>query len=69
MLDIYTEFDDCCFECASFILDSEEVQTSYVEHIKNHNDPRDHIFYYASVVLGKTDAVSNDIMEYDKWTS
>lgn len=69
MLDIYTEFDDYCLECASFILDSEEVQTSYIEHIKSHNDPRDHIFYQASVVLGKTNTISNDIIEYDKWTN
>ena len=69
MLDIYTEFDAACMECASFIFDSEEIQTSYIEHIKSHKDPRDHVFYYASVVLGKTDTISNDIMEYDKWTS
>jgi hypothetical protein len=69
MINIFTEFDAACMECANFIFDSEEIQTSYIEHIKSHNDPRDHIFYYASVVLGKTDTISNDIMEYDKWTS
>lgn len=69
MINTFTEFDAACMECAGFIFDSEEIQTSYLEHIKSNNDPKDHIFYYASVVLGKKDTISNGIMEYDKWIS
>ena len=69
MLDHYNEFDNCCLECASFILDSGDIQVSYKEHIKNHNDPRNHIFYCANLVLGKMDVLQKDIMDYEKWTS
>ena len=64
MLNVYNEFDNSCMECARYILDSQSEQESYMEFIQDGNDPRDHILYHASIVLGKADEFQDDINEY-----
>lgn len=56
-------------ECAYFVFDSEWVQDGYQRHIKNGEDPREHIFYNAAVILDKTENFQNDIEEYLKTTT
>jgi hypothetical protein len=54
-------------ECARYILDSDSEQISYQHYIEDGNDPRDHILYLASVVLGEeNEEFQNDIREYEK---
>lgn len=51
-------------ECARYIFDSDCEQVSYQEYIQDDNDPREHIMYYAAVILGKTEDFQIDIHEY-----
>lgn len=53
-------------ECARYIIDSQTEQESYMEFIKDGNDPRDHILYHASVVLGDTTDFNSDIEKYER---
>ena len=61
-----TEFDSAAMECARYIFDSETEQDSYLEYVRDGNDPRDHILYCAAVVLGETEDFQPDIDEYLK---
>ena len=61
---------DASIECARYIMDSDCEQVSYQQYIEDGNDPRDHILYLASVVLGEeNEEFQNDIREYDKTTN
>ena len=59
-------YPSAALECARYILDSQSEQESYQEFIQDGNDPRDHILYYAAVVLNETDDFQIDIDEYLK---
>jgi len=61
---MYTQFDSSAMECARYIFDSETEQLSYEEYIVDGNDPRDHILYHATVVLGEIEDFQIDIDEY-----
>lgn len=67
------KFLESARECASYIFDSEKEQKSYQEFIQEGHDPREHILYHASLVLGKEDEFNIDIIEYqqieDQWTN
>lgn len=63
---MYTEFDGAAIECARYIFDSDCEQVSYQEYVQDGNDPRDHILYFAAVVLGETEDFQPDIDEYLK---
>lgn len=56
-------------ECARYIFDSEWEQTGYQEYIQDGNDPRDHILYYAAIVLGNEKEFQTDIREFIKSTN
>lgn len=55
---------DASMECARYIFDSDCEQISYQEYVKDGNDPRDHILYYAAMVLNETEDFQPDIDEY-----
>jgi hypothetical protein len=56
---------DASIECARYIFDGDCEQVSYQEHVQEGNDPRDHIFYLAAIVLGEElEEFQNDIQEY-----
>lgn len=57
---------DASMECARYIFDSQTEQESYLEYVRDGNDPRDHILYYAAMVLGATEDFQPDIDEYLK---
>jgi hypothetical protein len=59
-------YTDAAMECARYIFDSDSEQISYQEFIQDGSDPRDHILYYAAIVLGKADEFKTDIEEYEK---
>ena len=56
--------EDAAFECARYILDSQWEQDGYRDFVEEGNDPREHIFYYAAVILGIVDQLQDDIDEY-----
>ena len=61
---------DASIECARYIMDSDCEQVSYQQYIEDGNDPRDHILYLASIVLGEeNEEFQNDIREYDQTTN
>lgn len=55
---------DASVECAIYIMDSDCEQVSYRKYVQDGNDPRDHIFYLAAIVLDKTDDFQSDINTY-----
>jgi hypothetical protein len=56
---------DASIECARYIMDSDCEQVSYQQYIEDGNDPRDHILYLASIVLGEeNEEFQNDINEF-----
>lgn len=55
---------DASMECARYIFDSQTEQESYLEYIRDGNDPRDHILYCEAMVLGETEDFQPDIDEY-----
>jgi hypothetical protein len=55
---------DASIECARYIFDGDCEQVSYQEHVQEGNDPRDHIFYLAAIVLDETDDFQSDINTY-----
>lgn len=55
---------DAAFECARYILDSQWEQDSYRSFVEEGNDPRDHIFYHAAVVLDIVNQLQDDIDEF-----
>jgi hypothetical protein len=57
-------YPSAALECARYIFDSQSEQESYQEFIQDGNDPRDHILYYAAVVLNETDDFQPDIDDY-----
>lgn len=57
---------DASIECARYIFDSDCEQVSYQEYVQDGNDPRDHILYFAAMVLDETDDFQPDIDEYLK---
>ena len=60
-------FKTSAIECAQYIFDSDCEQISYQEFIEDGNDPRHHILYHASVVLGKDqEEFNNDVNIYLK---
>jgi len=67
------DFLESARECASYIFDSGNEQTSYQHHIQEGNDPTEHIMYHAAIILGKDDQFNNDIQVYEEfqneWTS
>lgn len=63
---MYTQFDSAAIECARYIFDSDCEQVSYQEYIQDGNDPRDHILYFAAVVLNETEDFQPDIDTYLK---
>lgn len=60
------DYHSAAEECARYILDSQSEQESYMEFIRDQNDPRNHILYHAAVVLGETKEFQTDINEYDQ---
>lgn len=58
--------DEASYECARYILDSEWEQNNYRSFVEEGNDPRDHIFYCAAVILDIVDQLQDDIDEYIK---
>ena len=64
MLTILDQYKVSSEECARYIFDSDCEQVSYQEFIQDGNDPRDHILYYAAVVLGEDINFKEDIDEY-----
>lgn len=63
------DYHSAAEECATYVFESESEQISYEEYIQSGGDPRDHIIYHASIVLGKTQEFQKDIEEYDKTTN
>lgn len=57
-------YKSAAMECARYIFDSDDEQISYQEYIQDGNDPRDHILYYAALVLGEIEDFQIDIDEY-----
>jgi len=47
------DYKSAATECARYIYDSDSEQISYQEYIESGNDPRDHILYHASIILGE----------------
>jgi hypothetical protein len=47
------DYKSAAEECARYIYDSDSEQISYQEYIESGNDPRDHILYHASIILGE----------------
>lgn len=60
------DYTTAAIECARYIIDSQSEQESYEEFIKDGNDPREHILYYAAVVLNLTEKFEVDIKQYTK---
>jgi hypothetical protein len=58
--------DEASYECARYILDSELEQIDYRDFVEEGNDPRDHIFYSAAVILEIVDQLQDDIDKYLK---
>ena len=50
---------------AQYILDSDAERDNYEEYIAEGQDPRDHVYYSAAVVLGCTDEFDEDIEKYE----
>jgi hypothetical protein len=63
---IELNYIDAATECARYIFDCDSEQISYQEFIQDGSDPRDHILYYAAIVLGQADEFKTDIEEYEK---
>lgn len=63
------DYHSAAEECATYVFESESEQISYEEYIQSGGDPRDHIIYHASIVLGKIQEFQKDIEEYDKTTN
>lgn len=51
---------------AQYILDSDCERDSYQEYIEEGNDPREHVYYSASVVMGCASEFDQDIEDYLK---
>ena len=51
-------------QVAQYVWDSDCEKEGYQEHIKNGNNPEDHILYSAAVVLGLTYEFKKDIERY-----
>lgn len=51
---------------AQYILDSDCERDSYQEHIEGGNDPREHVYYSAGVVMELDYEFSEDIDNYLK---
>lgn len=58
--------NESALECARYILDSQWEQDGYRSFVEEGNDPRDHIFYCAAVVLDIVDQLQDDIDEFLK---
>lgn len=52
-------------EVARYILDGDAERENYEESIEEGNDPRDHVYYKASVVIGSDDEFADDIEKYE----
>jgi hypothetical protein len=65
-MDINLDYETAAMECARYIFDSDCEQASYQNYVEEGNDPRDHIFYCAAVVLGETEDLQIEINEYLK---
>ena len=52
-------------EVAQYVWDSDCLRESYDQHIKEGNNPKDHLLYSAAVVLGYTDEFDKDIETYE----
>ena len=53
-------------KCAKFIFDDPYQKESYEAHIHLGKNPRDHIYFNASLVLGKDDELDVDIEYYQE---
>jgi len=60
----HTNYSVAAMECARYIFDSQSEQESYLEYIKDGNDPREHIMFHAAIVLDQTDDFEVDIEKY-----
>lgn len=49
---------------AQYVFDSECERDSYEEYIENGNDPRDHIYYMAGMILGHEHDFADDVENY-----
>lgn len=58
------DYPSAAMECARYIFDSDSEQIGYQEFIQEGNDPRDHILYYAAVVLNETEDFQIDIYKH-----
>jgi hypothetical protein len=60
-------------KCAKFIFNDSHQRELYESHIRLGKNPRDHIYFDASLVLGKDDEFDTDIQEYEEtehqWSS
>jgi hypothetical protein len=53
-------------ECANYIFNSDSEHINYEDFIQQGNDPREHILYYAAIILGEVDQFQTDIEEYEQ---
>lgn len=49
---------------AQYIFDSDCERDSYQEYIEDGNDPRDHVYYRAAMILGHEDDFADDVENY-----
>jgi hypothetical protein len=65
IVDYFNSFDNACIDCANWIIESDFVQQSYLEHVRNNTDhPSVHLFYKAHLVLGKEKLLKKDVENY-----
>lgn len=51
-------------EIAQYILDGDGERDSYQEYIEEGGDPRHHVYYLASVVMGREKEFFDDIKDF-----
>jgi hypothetical protein len=65
MIKLTTEQIEFAKEVAKYILDGDAERDNYEEFIEEGNDPREHVYYKASVVIGNDDEFADDIDKYE----